>query len=75
MTGAGIAPGEHALASTMEAFADTGDLDQVLALMGVRLWFSRGILLPVFLVIFLLLYRAVRLCVVEIPPLPLHNLR
>lgn len=32
----GIIPGEHSLASTMEAFAKRGDVDKVLALMKVK---------------------------------------
>lgn len=37
MSKAGILPGEHALASTMEAFAKAGDVGQVLALVEVRM--------------------------------------
>lgn len=34
----GIVPGEHSLASTMEAFAKHGDVDKVLALMKVMIF-------------------------------------
>ena len=44
MQRAGIAPGEDAFASTMEAFAERGDVDQVLALLKVtRLAFASSI--------------------------------
>ena len=36
MSKTGITPGEHAIASTMEAFARVGDVNQVMSLMKVN---------------------------------------